>query len=272
MSKYRCVRLVITGVFTGFMAIGWSAAAAASANISHSYQATGTVTSGALVGLDTSHSGFVQEANSGNGAHLLGVAVANNDSLLAVDPTTGRVQVATSGNANALVSTVNGSIKVGDPIAVSPFDGIGMEAEAGDHIVGLAQTAFNSTTSGAVSQQVTDKSGHKSTIQVGYVRVSVAIGVDSVSGTTGLNSLQQFAQNLTGHAVSLPRVILSLIIAIVALIALMSLIYASIYGSIVSIGRNPLAKFAVFRTLGSIMAMVVVTAGLAGATIFLLLR
>jgi len=40
----------------------------------------------------------------------------------------------------------------------------------------------------------------------------------------------------------------------------------------ISIGRNPLAKYAVFRTLGSVLAMAGLTALIAGLTIFFLLR
>jgi hypothetical protein len=58
----------------------------------------------------------------------------------------------------------------------------------------------------------------------------------------------------------------------VTVLALIILIYGSIYGSIISIGRNPLARYAVFRTLGGVLLMSVVMAIIAGSTIYLLLR
>ncbi len=52
------------------------------------------------------------------------------------------------------------------------------------------------------------------------------------------------------------------------MLALITLIYASIYGSIVSIGRNPLAKYAVFRTLGSVLGLAALTAAISCLIIF----
>jgi hypothetical protein len=201
--------------------------------------------------------------------------VASNDSLIAVDATTapGTVQVATSGRASALVSTLNGDIKIGDQVGVSPFDGVGMKALPGSRVIGLAETAFNSNTEGATAEHVTDKSGKTSSVQIGYVRVNIAIGTNATILTTAdLNSLQKFAKTLTGHTVSTERVAISLAVATVAILALITLIYASIYGSIISIGRNPLAKYTVLRTLSSVLALALLTAVVSGVTIFFLLR
>lgn len=253
--------------------LGLAPVGASSANISHSYHSTSNIANGSIVSLDPSRSDYVQPANSTNGARLLGVAVASNDSLLAVDATNGDIQVATSGTANVLISTLNGDINVGDRVAVSPFDGIGMEAAPGSYIIGLAQTAFNSGSPGATTQKITDKSGKTTLVKLGYVRLNIAIGTDNSSGgVSSLNSLQKIAKSLTGHTISTIRVIISLIVAVVALVALITLIYASIYGSIMSVGRNPLAKLAIFRTLGTVMAMAVFLAVTAGITIFLLLN
>jgi hypothetical protein len=273
MRYMRSVRLLLTGVVFALVFLSLSPAGASSANISHSYHASGSVSNGSLVSLDPLESDHVQPANTDNGSRLLGVTVAGNDSLIAVDATPGLVQIATSGSASALVSTVNGDIAVGDQIGVSPFDGIGMKALPGSRVIGLAQTAFNSHTSGKITRQVTDKQGKTSSISVGYVRVSIAIGTYA-GGTdvANLSPLQRFARSITGHVVSTPRVALSVAIAIIAILALVTLIYASIYGSIISIGRNPLAKYAVFRSLASVVGLALITAGIAGVTIFFLLR
>lgn len=273
MPRGRHLKLLLTGVGVTLLALGLSPAGASSANISHSYRSTNSVTSGGIVSLDSRQTGYVEPANTSNGAQLLGVAVAGNDSLIAVDATPGTVQVATSGTATTLVSTLNGDINVGDQIGVSPFNGVGMKALPGSHTIGLAQTAFNSATQGATSRQVTNKDGTPAQVSIGYIRLNIAIGLaNTTGGQADLNSLQKIAKSLTGHTVSTTRVLLSLVIAIVSMTALITLIYASIYGSIISIGRNPLAKYAVFRTLGSVVGMAVLTALTAGATIFLLLR
>lgn len=273
MRDYRRLRLFISGITSLLVLSGLAPAGASSANISKSYHSTGKIDNGSIVSLDAQKTDYIEAANSNNGVRLLGVAVASDDSLLAVDPTAGDVQVATSGNAGVLVSTLNGDIKVGDQIAVSPFSGIGMKSTAGSHIIGLAQTDLNANSEGATTQEVTDKDGKTRTIHVGLIRLTIGIGTDTTNGSgPTLNTLQKIAQSLTGHVVSTARVVVSLVVALVALLTLVTLIYGAIYSSIISIGRNPLAKFAVFRTLGSVLAMAAGTALMAGIIIFFLLR
>jgi hypothetical protein len=250
---------------------------AASANVSHSYHygTAAPIRGGALVSLDPDRQDYVVPADVSNGDQLLGVALAAKDSLLAVNPDDGpgSVQIATSGSVPALVSTLNGDIKVGDQVAVSPFKGVGMKALPGSRVIGLAQTAFNAGSKGATTEQVKDKAGKTSSVQVGYTQVNIAIGTNAtVLKENDLNPLQRAVKSLTGRTVSPIRVALSLAVAVIAVLALITLIYASIYGSIVSIGRNPLAKYAVFRTLGAVVALALLTAVIASVTIFFLLK
>ncbi len=213
--------------------------------------------------------------DNSNGSRILGVALASSDSLLAVDPTTGLVQVAISGNVNTLVSTLNGAIKVGDQVGVSPFGGIGMRSMPGSHVVGVAQTAFASGSAGASNESVKNKAGQTRKIQVGYIRLSIAIGTSGSAGNGGgaqLNFLQKLIKSLTGHTISTIRILLSIVVTGISLVSLVTLIYASIYGSIISIGRNPLAQHAVFRTLTSVMIMAILTIAIACITIFYLLH
>jgi hypothetical protein len=267
------MRLLAVGLTAFLIVIGLTPVGASSANISHSYHAPSGLASGSIVSLDPTRSDYVLAANIANGERLVGVTVAANESLLAVDPSADTVQVATSGNVDTLVSDLNGSVKVGDQIAVSPFNGVGMKAEAGSHIIGLAQTALTSTSEGVTTQTVTDKNGQTSQIRVGFVRLSISVGTDTSTATgQKLNSLQRLGKSLTGHTLSTLRIAIALAVGLVALVALITLIYASIYGSIISVGRNPLAKFTIFRTLTSVLLMALLTALSAGVTIFFLLR
>jgi hypothetical protein len=250
-------------------------ASAASSNLSHSYQSSEAIPNGSIVSLDPQHTGYVQLANVQNGARLLGVALASKDSLLAVNSGSAPVQVALSGSVNTLVSTLNGDVKVGDQISVSPFGGVGMKTTAGAHVVGIAQTGFSHTSPDATTESVKDKSGTSRNIQVGYVRLSIAIGTASNGATGGgqnLNFLQKLIKSLTGHTISTVRILLSMVVTVISLVSLVTLIYASVYGSIISIGRNPLAQHAVFRTLTSVMIMAVLTVAIASVTVFYLLH
>lgn len=246
-------------------------ALASSANISHSYKTNSQIPSGSLVSLNASKTGYVDLADPTNAARLVGVAVESSDSLLAVDPSNLTTQVANSGEVNALVSTANGDIAVGDQIAISPFKGVGMRADEGVRIVGLAQNVFNSGSKGAAARDIKDKNGKTHKVYVGFVSLSIAIGTSSTS-TNKLSGLQKLGQELAGHPVSTARIVLSALIAVIALASLITLVYGAIYGSIIAVGRNPLAKRAIFRTLTSVIAMAFATTAIALFTIFLLMR
>jgi hypothetical protein len=277
MYRLRYLLLGVISFGTSLMLFAVAPVLAVSANISHSYYASSTIPEGSIVSLNPHRSGYVQLSNSATGASLIGVALASQDSLLAIDPTANTsttVQVATSGSVNTLVTTANGDIKVGDQISVSPFDGIGMEAAPGTRIIGIAQTAFSRNSAGAISEKVKDKLGKSHQVVISYIRLSIGIGTSSGAGAGGsqANFLQKLVKSLTGHTISTARIVLSGIVTFVALISLITIIYASIYGSIISIGRNPLARQAVFRTLTSVMIMAVVTVIIAGVAIYYLLR
>jgi len=248
-----------------------ASANAASASISKSFHSNQVIPNGSLVSFIPTKSGYVQLANTSNGSNLAGVALATNQSLLAVNPNQGTVQVATSGSVDVLVSNVNGNIVPGDYIAVSPFNGVGMKATGGNRAIGPSFTSFNSSTPGSFTQTATDSSGKQKTIIVGYVKTDIAIGTTSKNSSSfSIQSIQQFAEGLTGKPISIARVLIGLAITIVAIITIVTLTYASIFGGIISVGRNPLAKFSIFRTMTSVLAMVAVIAIVATLAVYLL--
>jgi hypothetical protein len=247
-------------------------AGALAANLSHSYQANTSLPKGSLVTLSRESSNNVELASTSNGTRLIGVVVDSNDSLLAVNSGEGKVQAATSGTANALVSTLNGDIKPGDQISVSQLAGIGMKAGPNMRLIGLAQSKLNDSTPNTNKLAVTGADGRPKVLRVGYVRVTIDVGTSADVNGGQLTSLQRFVKAITGHVISTPRIIASLVIAVLALVSLGVLLYASIYGSIISIGRNPLAQGAVMRTLRSVIAIAVLIAGVAFTSIFFLLH
>lgn len=257
-------------------ALAWPSAVLAkdgSDNISRSYNADTTLKTGSIVSTLSSNADYVEASTTQNADRIVGVVVAAGDSLVAVDPDQGEVQVTASGTVNVLVSTVNGDIKAGDQIAASPFSGIGMKAVGEGYTVGAALTDFTSSSDGATPQQVTDKNGDTRSITVGYVQISLAPQfTPEDTGDAGLNGMQRFVRSLTGHVVSTPRVIISLIIAILTIVAIIVLIYAAIYGSLVSIGRNPLAHVSILRALTRVFLMALLAFAVAFALIYLLLR
>jgi hypothetical protein len=253
-------RFKFIGILTGFLLLCFSLspAEAASANISHAYQARGKVPGGSLVSLDPAHTNYVVLTNTDNARRLVGVAVSADDSLLAVNASESGVQIATNGSAKALVSTVNGSLKVGDQVGASAFNGVGAKAAPGEPVIGLAQSNFSDGAGSSKQITVSDLSGRTHRITVGYVDLTVGTGATAAErNLTKLNALQRLAYSLTGHVVPTLRILLSLAVAIMTLLILATLMYSSVYSGIISIGRNPLAKYAVLKSVGSIVVMAV---------------
>lgn len=263
---------MLAALFGCFLALSLSPASAASANISQAYKTDQALTAGQLVSLDARRPDYVEPAQTANGSRLLGVTVISDDSLLAIEydgTAAGQVQVATSGIVSTMVSDLGGDIRAGDAVAVSPFRGIGMKAPPGSRVIGLARTAFDGR-SPATTQTITDKQGQSTRLRLGSIRLDIQITTKPPDASS--SGLQRLAQSLTGRTVSTNRIIISLVVAVVASIALITLTYASIYSSIISVGRNPLAKYAIFRTLTAVMIMALLTAVVASLTIFFLLR
>jgi hypothetical protein len=262
--------LAVLLALQGLLSLTLPVSASSAANISHAYHAVGQVTNGSIVSLDSQHAGYVQQANINNGSHLLGVAVSSTQSLLAVDAAPGMVQVATNGNADTLVSNLNGNIAIGDLISVSPFSGIGMKATPGQEVIGIAQSGFNPHSPGASMRRIAAKNSKIKEISVGYINLTIAINTNT-GDVVGVNDLQKFIENLTGRVIPTYRIIISLIIAAIGLFVLATLVYSSIYGTIIAIGRNPLAKNSILHSLMIVLGMAILTVLVSGLIIFFLL-
>lgn len=274
MRRGRLISGIAVGLFAFpiLIAPGAGFAATSSRDISQSYESSTELQAGAIVSVDGSDPDKVVAANTSNSNKIVGVAVEADTSLLAVNPDSSKVQVAKSGSLPVLVSTVNGDIKNGDRITASPFSGIGMKAIGSGYIVGRAQGEFNDKSQGSTTQQVSDKNGKRQTVTVGYVQIDLNPKFDTDAGNDGLNGIQQWVRSLTGHTVSKSRVIIAVVVAVAAILAVIILMYASIYGSIISIGRNPLARQSIFRALAHVLLMALLIVGVAFGLVYLLLR
>jgi hypothetical protein len=263
---------VLTGLAISLSVLSLAPASAASANISRAYYSTQSITAGSLLSLDTTKSGYVRPANTDNGTRLTGIAVVSSDSLLAVNAGVGTVQVATSGVATALVSDFNGNVQIGDQISASPFDGIGMKATSNSKIIGLAQSTFKASSSNSQHKMITDTAGKRRQIAVGSVRVSIALGSSTASNGQNLTGIQKVLRSLTGKVIPTSRIIVAVAITVISLIALIALIYGSVYSAIISVGRNPLAKYAIYRSMTTVLLMAAMLATVTIIVVLLMLK
>jgi hypothetical protein len=242
---------VAVGAFLLAINIGGAglALAASGDSISRSYSSSTELRPGSIVSADK-NSGSAVLTEQTNIRQLIGVVVDRDTSLVAVDPDEAKAQVANSGQSKVLVSSVNGAIRSGDKIAISPFAGVGMKALADGYIIGRAVGSFDASSDSVFTETATDKNGDRKTISMGYVSVDLAPGYDSTITDSGKNNgLQDFVESLTGRTISTPRIIVSLIIVVLTVAVIAVLVYAAIFGSIISIGRNPLARDSILKAL-----------------------
>jgi hypothetical protein len=205
----------------------------------------------------------VTAASSNNSNGLLGVVVGSNAATLAVTNTTNEIQVATTGTANLFVNNLNGPINVGDQIAPSPIEGVGMKATVTGKVVGVAQQAFDGK-SPIKTVAVKAKSGGSQTATVGVIPVVVQVVYYTVPVKTAVPAfLQQFADTVAGKPVALIRLVIGGLILMAALGVAATLLFSAIRGSIIAIGRNPLARSSIYGVMfqaASVSAVILVVA------------
>jgi len=219
------------------------------ASIAQAFQTSDdSVVSGALVSLEKGTPNTVELSTPSNLEQLIGVA--GDKSLIELSNSNGGIQVVTNGNTLTLVSDINGTIKTGDKITVSPIAGVGMKATVSTLIIGTAQN--NLDISKAETRTVADKQGKQQTVHIAAVPVQVdKVFYEAPQEVASFlpPALQAFANSLSGRQVSAVRVLIAATLVGLLFIIVSVLIFTAVRSSIISIGRNPLSQQAVRKSL-----------------------
>lgn len=244
-----------------------------------SYGSDSTLQKGIIVKLTNKDARKIEPVSQDNLAKMKGVVVAANDAPVTLSGSTTakqQVYVATFGSYDVLVSNQNGSIKAGDYISISALAGIGMKATEGQQlIVGKALAGFDGHAKVLSSATLNSQSNRKVTVSLGLVPVDLGIArnplyKDNTSNLPGF--LQRSSDSLAGKPVAALRIYLGIVVLAVTTVIAGSLLYAGVRSSMVSIGRNPLAKRSITRSLLQVMmlGLTVFLSGLLG--VYLLLK
>lgn len=184
---------------------------------------------------------------------MFGVVVNPGDSPVTLSGnSSNQAFVATSGNYDVLVGDQNGSIKTGDYVTISSLDGIGMKATSGDsYVLGRATGTFTGSGSTA-STTLKNSGGQSTTVHLGQVAVNIAIGRNPLAKNQQNNLpgfLRSAGQSVANKSVSTARLYISMVVLAASAIIAGSLLYAGVRSSVTAIGRNPLSKKSVIRSL-----------------------
>lgn len=204
----------------------------------------------------------VERASQDAADKIIGVATGADDTLVTIASGSQQVYVQSSGVAVAFVSDVNGSIKKGDQVSISPIKGVLMRSEASGVIVGLALEDFPSQN--AESQQISTSNGQQ-TVLVARLSISLDGKLTSNAGRVVDSSLARLGRAIVGKEVNEIQVVIAVIIFFIVLVAEGGIIYGAVSSAITSLGRNPMARKFIRRELARVLviAVLVLLIGLA---------
>lgn len=217
----------------------------------------------------------VEPATLDNIERLHGVVVARNDATFVLTAEEEQTLVTTNGRFEAFVSNENGPIEPGDFITVSRVSGIGMKAgDVEPSIIGKANGTFNGEEA-VLSTTEIDVNGITQKVAIGRIQIDIGVAGNPLFRPTQTNVpgvLQRLAENVAQKPVSAVRIYISMTIFFAATGVAATLLYSGIRSSIISVGRNPLSKKSITRSLIQIIltSVIILLLGIFG--VYLLLR
>lgn len=218
----------------------------------------------------TSQKQIIEAATRSNADRFVGITTTVDANLVNIKTKDMSVYVTTVGQAAVFATDLNGEIKRGDFLTLSPLKGVIMRADAEEtNIIGLALEDFSIT--GAQSEEVNNSDGTTQTVRVDSI--SMEISPRDVVGGGGQKKplLVLFGQSLTGKAVSQWQILSALVIFFILLIVEGSIVYGAVHSTIIALGRNPLARKAVYKQLLQVGGFVLIILVFGSAVIYAVL-
>lgn len=241
------------------------------------YQSDQDLQNGMIVRLKPGDSTKVEPLSQKNAPDMLGVVVSAGDTTVSLsNPGATQALVATTGQYGVLVSDQGGPIKEGDFITVSSVSGIGMKASSVQKlIIGKALKGFDGKT-GVDGTTTLQSNNGKKTVHLGRVPVEILMANNPLyeaENTSGVpRFLSKAAQIVTDRPVTAFRIYASAAVIILSLIVAGGILYAGVRSGMTSIGRNPLAKHSIMRSLIQVTLMALIVFVIGVFAVYLLLR
>lgn len=252
INKQRLRRSFVSLIGCGLLLVMSSGAFAQS--ITSSFSSDKPLQRGMIIALSKTDSTKVEAINSDRAADIHGVIVAGNDAAIAISDEGQKVYVATTGKFDVLVSDQNGAIKSGDYVALSSVSGIGMRSDENQPLVaGKALEDFEGPASAHYLSKATikDGNGNNREINIGRISLDIVIGKNPLAKNADSvpDLLRRAGESVTGQEVSAPRLYLSFALLITSTAITGSVVYSAVRSGLISIGRNPLSKKSILRSI-----------------------
>lgn len=248
----------------------------AAQTVTQGYASDETLQRGMLVSLKDGDGSKVEPADPDNAKRLHGLVVNANDSPVTLSNEAQKTFVATVGRYEGLVSDQNGTIKQGDYITVSKVRGIGMRVDTKSiNIIGKALEDFDGKTNVISTTDLKDNAGVTQKVNIGRIQLDIGIGANPLAKPEDVNLpefLKKATETIAKKTVSPLRVYISIAILLASVIIAGSMLYAGVRSSMISIGRNPLSKQSITKSLVQVVitSFIVFIIGIFG--VYLLLK
>lgn len=230
------------------------------AGIARTYQISETnVEPGDIIMFDAD-TGVYRRALSGD-TEFVGIVAGSP--LIVIETVQDGVPVIHEGEILVNVSDVNGPIQAGDAVGVSPIAGKGQRVGGDALIVGVARESLDSESSTSFPFEFEDRA-----LLVGSIVVSLDLGAMGGAGSNGegqgLGGGEERASPVSPGEVF--KYVMAALIAIGSIYISFRNFGANIRNSVISVGRNPLAKRSI---QGMVILNVVLIILVGGGGIFL---
>jgi hypothetical protein len=243
--------------------------------ITQGYNTDNPIQRATLVSLTLDDPLKIEPASLDNIERLHGVVVARNDATFVLTAEDEETLVATNGRFEMFVSDENGVIQQGDFITVSRVVGIGLKASESEvSIVGKANGSFDGKTA-VLSTTEAIVNGVNQIVSIGRIQVDVGVAGNPLYVPTKANVpgiLEEFASSVAYKPVSATRVYISMFMLLATGVVSGTLLYSGVRNSVVAVGRNPLSKKSITKSLLQIIltSVIILLLGIFG--VYLLLR
>jgi hypothetical protein len=231
---------------------------------------------GMIVKLKKNDTTKVEPATVDTADQTYGVTVSANDASVTLSTDGQQNFVATTGKYEVLVNDQNGPISPGDYITISSIEGMGMKAGSSQSVViGRALDGFDGKTNVVSTAEIEDSEKHKQTVHISRVKLDIGVAKNPLLKATQTNVpefLRQVSVTVAGKPVSATRIYTGILIFVLSTIISGTLMFSGIRSGVISIGRNPLSKKSIIRTMFQVIltGLIVFIAGLFG--VYLLLK
>lgn len=278
------LKLMLYKIFLGLGLAGLFAAlmvpSALAQSVTQGYEAGEPLQNGMIVQLmvaDGKNEPKVVALTQENEQQVLGVIVASSDSPVALaDPNKQQVFVARNGQYSVLVSTQNGPITSGDYVTISSLKGVGMKSDS-KHQVILGKALQNFSDGANASGHTTLAAGEsKKKVALGRILVDVGIARnpaysgDVIAGVP--QWMTQIANQVSGRPITAMRLYACLAILFVTVVVSGSVLFAGARSGMSAVGRNPLAKKSIFRSMITVVMMAIIIVMVGIVAVYLLLK